>query len=65
MVRNKHEEKALALLFGIVPAIWLALLLAPHVSGGLPGIIMNFGRIMRQPFHIELCGDSLKTVTYT
>ena len=62
MVRNKHEEKALALLFGIVPVIWLALLLAPHLSEGLPGIFMNFGEIMKQPFHIKLCGDSLKTV---
>lgn len=62
MVRNKHEEKALALLFGIVPVVWLALLIAPHLSEGLPGIIMNFGNIMKQPFHIELCGDSLKTV---
>ena len=62
MVRNKHEEKARALLFGIVPVVWLALLLAPHLSEGLPGIIMNFGIIMKQPFHIELCGDSLKTV---
>ena len=62
MVRNKHEEKARALLFGIVPVVWLALLIAPHLSEGLPGILMNFGRIMKQPFHIELCGDSLKTV---
>ena len=62
MVRNKHEEKALALLFGIVPVVWLALLIAPHLSEGLPGILMNFGEIMKQPFHIELCGDSLKTV---
>ena len=62
MRRDKRREKALALLFGIVPVVWLALLLAPHLSEGLPGILMNFGSIMKQPFLIKLCGDSLKTV---
>ena len=62
MRRDKRREKALALLFGIVPVVWLALLLAPHLSEGLPGILMNFGSIMKQPFLIKLCEDSLKTV---
>ena len=30
--------------------------------GGLPEIVARFPAVMNDPFHIELCGDSLKTV---
>ena len=62
MMRNNEKEKVFLLLLGLVPTAWLALLLAPYVSGGLPGIVRNFGKIMEQPLAIELCEDSLKTV---
>ena len=47
---------------GALPVIWLALLIAPAVKDGLPGIVRSFGSMMEHPFHIELCEDSLKTV---
>ncbi len=47
---------------GLIPVVWLALLLAPHLQGGLPEIFRDFGSIMQDPLHIVLCGDSLKTV---
>ena len=49
-------------LFGILPVVWLGLLIAPAASGGLPEILARFPAAMNDPFHIELCGDSLKTV---
>ena len=49
-------------LFGILPVVWLGLLIAPAVHGGLPKILTRFPAAMNDPFHIELCGDSLKTV---
>ena len=49
-------------LFGILPVVWLGLLIAPAVHGGLPEILTQFPAAMNDPFHIELCGDSLKTV---
>ena len=49
-------------LFGIFPVVWLALLLAPSISGGLPAMIVNFPQVMNDPFHIVLCEDSLRTV---
>ena len=56
----KRENNPLVLcLFGILPVVWLGLLLAP---GGLPEIVARFPAVMNDPFHIELCGDSLKTV---
>ena len=49
-------------LCGIVPVVWLALLIAPYLSGGLPELIANLGRILKAPFDIRLCEDSLRTV---
>lgn len=34
----------------------------PAAHGGLPEIVARFPAVMNDPFHIELCGDSLKTV---
>lgn len=49
-------------LFGILPVVWLGLLIAPAAHGGLPEILARFPAAMNAPFHIELCGDSVKTV---
>lgn len=62
-MRQDSRRTAIALcLSGILPVIWLGLLLAPAVSGGLPEIITAFPAAMNDPFHIVLCEDSLKTV---
>ena len=59
----KRENNPLVLcLFGILPVVWLGLLIAPAAHGGLPEIVARFPAVMNDPFHIELCGDSLKTV---
>ena len=59
----KRENNPLILcLFGILPVVWLGLLIAPAVHGGLPEIVARFPAAMNNPFRIELCGDSLKTV---
>lgn len=47
---------------GIVPTVWLGLLIAPAVGSGLPDLIKNLGVIFNNPFHIVWCEDSLKTV---
>ena len=49
-------------LFGILPVVWLALLTAPYLAGGLPEIIRGFPDAMNHPFSIRLCGDSLRAV---
>ena len=49
-------------LFGILPVVWLGLLIAPAAHGGLPEILARFPAAMNDPFHIELCGDSVRTV---
>ena len=47
---------------GVLPVVWLALLIAPCMTDGLPGLIEQFGTVMQNPFKIQLCEDSLKTV---
>ena len=49
-------------LCGIIPVVWLALLIAPYLSEGLPGLISNFGSVMSAPFNIQLCEDSARAV---
>lgn len=62
-MRDKLTKQNLILCgIGILPVIWLGLLTAPALKDGLPGLLANFGPIMDNPFHIELCKDSLKTV---
>ena len=49
-------------LCGIIPVVWLALLIAPYLSEGLPGLIANFVSVMNNPFNIQLCEDSARAV---
>ena len=56
------KQDILLYCLGTIPVIWLALLIAPFMEDGLPGLIKNFGAAMSRPFHITLCEDSLKTV---
>ena len=63
MKRDNDRQTAIILsIVGIVPVIWLALLIAPSISGGLPEIAVNLATLFDNPFSIKLCGDSLKTV---
>ena len=61
-MKNGKQTPIALCLFRILPVVWLGLLLAPAAHGGLPEIIARFPAAINNPFHIELCGDSLKTV---
>ena len=56
------QQNILLYCLGTIPVIWLALLIAPFMEDGLPGLIKNFGAAMSRPFYITLCGNSLKTI---
>ena len=62
-MRHGNNTRILCLI-GILPVVWLGLLIAPAASGGLPGIVARFPAIMNHPFRIELCEDSVKTVLF-
>ena len=62
-MRNDDKKTGLILsVCGIVPVIWLALMTAPYVGGGLVEIIRGLPVAMGNPFQITVCEDSVKTV---
>ncbi len=61
----KQDDKRTAVilsLIGIIPVVWLALKIAPSVGGGLTAILPELMSVFENPFHIELCEDSVKAV---
>lgn len=63
----RSDEKKSAVIFilcGIVPVAWAALLTAPYVKTGLPGILEGWNQAFRRPFGISFCEDSLRTVLF-
>lgn len=62
-MQDKFSRKMILLyLLGTVPVIWLGLLIAPYLSGGLPELVRNLSYIANHPFHISFCEDSLRAV---
>ena len=61
MKQDKAAIRVLCLL-GVIPMIWLGLIIAPASTSGLVGMVEQFTASMANPFHIELCEDSFKTV---
>lgn len=62
MKRDNLKANLVVFAFGMIPVIWLGLLIAPAISGGLPEILSNLTAALNHPFHIKWCEDSLKTV---
>lgn len=63
MRKDKLSKQNVILYFlGIIPVVWLGLLIAPCLEDGLIGLVQQFGTIMQNPFRIELCEDSVKAV---
>lgn len=56
------KQNVILYLCGIIPVVWLGLLIAPCLKDGLPGLVQQFGSVMQNPFKIQLCEDSVKTV---
>ena len=57
-IEMKDKTNIILICFGGIIIIWLAVLIAPYISGGIVEIISK----MNEPFNIEFCKDSLKTV---
>ncbi len=62
MKQDNKKQGAIFAAVGMLPVVWLALLIAPYVHGGLPLIIKNFSQAISAPFSLSWHEDSLKTV---
>ena len=47
---------------GAIPVVWIALLIAPAMDGGIPKLLQNLGTVFHDPFHIQWGEYSVKTV---
>ncbi len=61
-MKNNSNVPIYYYVIGIIPVIWISLLIAPSVSGGLPSVIKDFSKYMNNPFSIVWCNDSIKTI---
>ena len=59
---NDSRELKILYLFGIIPCIWLGLLISPYINGGLIEIVKGFSKAMESPFIISFNENSLKTI---
>ena len=59
-IRKSHDT--LFYLIGIVPVVWLALLLAQSLGGGLPELLRNLTSALEQPTNIVWTDKSLPTI---
>lgn len=63
MRRDKLSKQNIILYcFGVIPVIWIALLIAPYIDGGLFEFVKGFGTAMGDPFHITWCEGTPKTI---
>ncbi len=62
MKQENRQQAILLAALGLLPVVWLALLIAPSVAGGLPSIVQNLAKAFENPTHIIWSEDSLKTV---
>lgn len=58
---TSKQAKWLCIL-GVIPTIWIALLIAPSISGGLVSIMQDFPEAINKPYQITWCDVSIKTI---
>ena len=61
-IKMKDKSNIVLYCFGGIVIVWLALLIAPYLSGGIFEIIEKLPQKMNTPFKIEFCKDSLKAI---
>jgi len=60
--QDKQKSEYILFACGVLPVVWLALLAAPFLSGGLVSAMSGISAAMGQPFSITLCEDSAKAI---
>ena len=58
----RKSNDTLFYLFGTIPVVWLALLLAQSLGGGLPELLRNLTRALEHPTNIVWTDKSLPTI---
>lgn len=62
MRQNEQLQNKVLYFLGIIPTIWLALIIAPNLNNGLMSIITGFTESMNNPLKISWCENSIKSI---
>lgn len=62
MRQNVQLQNKVLYFLGIIPTIWLALIIAPNLNNGLMTIITGFTESMNNPLNISWCENSIKSI---
>ena len=62
MKKDNKNSYIMVILLGAIIVVWLGLLVAPYFDGGLVGILENLSKITENPYKIEFCNNSSKSV---
>lgn len=62
MKKESHIENMILFMLGFILVVWFALLIAPYMYEGLFVAIAQLSRAMNDPFSIQWCDESLRTV---
>ncbi len=62
MAEDTKKTTLILSICGIISTIWIALLIAPSVDGGLAQIMKDFSSVMNNPFNITWCSNSLRVL---
>ena len=59
-MKDSRKEFIMYFLAGLIPVIWVSLLMAPYLKEGLINIILNANELFLNPFKITFCEDSIR-----
>jgi len=61
-MKGNKKTNVLMYIIGIIPIMWIAVLIAPYSNGGIVEIIQNFSVAINNPLKITICEDSVKVI---
>ena len=56
------KKDKIFIVLGIIPVIWLSLLIAPFSDGGIIKIIKEFPNAIENPFNITICTNTIRLI---
>ena len=63
MKQDKYSRTYLLIYaLGLIPVIWVAILIAPYMDGGIPSLIANMDQAFANPFGFQWCADTPRTI---
>ena len=63
MKQDKYSKTYLLIYaLGLIPVIWVAILIAPYMDGGIPSLIANMDHAFANPFGFQWCADTPRTI---